>query len=178
VLKEKNIVVDPTLAVYEWILRPLDQPLDAFEPGVNHMTEDLKEIFRNLGMPPEDAAKNKSLLENGKAIVLAMHRAGIPIVAGTDMIIPGYSLYRELELYNEAGLTPLEALQTATITPARIMNRDTQTGTITPGKNADLIITDANPLTKISNIRTITLVIKNGKIYDPSTLHQMIDFKP
>lgn len=72
-------------------------------------------------MPAEEAAKNKILLENGKATVLALHRAGIPIVAGTDMIVPGFSLYRELELYHEAGISPLQALQTAT---ARVMKME------------------------------------------------------
>jgi imidazolonepropionase-like amidohydrolase len=178
ILKEKNIVVDPTLGIYEWILRPLDQPLDAFEPGVNYMTEDLKEIFRNFGMPAEEATKNKILLENGKATVLALHRAGIPIVAGTDMIVPGFSLYRELELYHQAGLSSLEALQTATINPARVMKMETQTATITEGKTADLIIVDGNPLQNISDIRKTTLVIKNGKVYNPSELRKLIDFKP
>lgn len=177
-LKDNGIVVDPTLAIYEWILRPLDQPLDAFEPGANNMTEDLKEIFRNMGMPAEEAAQRKSFLENGKAIVLAMHRAGIPIVAGTDMIVPGYSLYRELELYNQAGLTPLEALQTATITPARVMKVDKETGSIAEGKNADLIIVDGNPLDRISDIRKVMLVIKKGKVYNASDLRKIIDFKP
>lgn len=177
-LKDNSIVVDPTLGIYEWILRPLDQPLDAFEPGVNNITEDLKEIFRNMGMPAEEAAQRKSFLEHGKAIVLAMTRAGIPIVAGTDMIVPGYSLYRELELYNQAGLTPLETLQTATITPARVMKVDKETGSVAEGKNADLIIVDGNPLNRISDIRKITLVIRKGKTYNPIELRKMIDFKP
>ncbi len=94
VLKEKKTVVDPTLGIYEWITRPLNQPVDAFEPGVNYVTEDLKEIFRNTGLPAEAAAKRKYLLETGKEIVLAMHRAGIVIVAGTDMMVPGFSLFR------------------------------------------------------------------------------------
>ncbi len=177
-LKDNNIVVDPTLGIYEWILRPLDQPLDAFEPGVNSVTEDLKEIFRNTGLPPEVAKERKFVLENGKEIVLAMHKMGIPIVAGTDMMVPGYSLYREIELYKEAGLTSLEAIQTATINPARVMKKENETGSVQEGKKADIIIIDGNPLESISHIRNVILVIKDGKIYDPSALRKIIDFKP
>jgi imidazolonepropionase-like amidohydrolase len=176
-LKTNNIVVDPTLAIYEWILRPLEQPVDAFEPGVNYVSEDLKEIFRNTGMPAEEAKARKLVLDDIKKIVLAMHKMGITIVAGTDMMVPGFSLYRELELYHDAGLTPLEALQTATITPARVMKMEKESGSVAAGKKADLIIVDGNPLDHLSDIRKVTLVIKNGKIFNPSELRAIVDFK-
>ncbi len=177
-LKDNNVVVDPTLGIYEWSMRSLDHPLDTFEPGVNSITEDLKVIFRTFGLPKEKAEEAKPSFEAFKEIVLAMHRKGIPIVAGTDMMIPGYSLYREIELYHHAGLTPLEAIQTATIVPARVMKKDLELGTIDEGKKADLIILEGNPLDNISNIRKVTIVIKDGKIYDPKELRIMIDFKP
>jgi len=177
-LVEKKVVIDPTLGVYEWDMRPTSQPLDAFEPGVNNITENLKVIFRNFGLPKDEAEKAKTYFENLKEVLLAVHRAGIPIVAGTDMLIPGYSIFRELELYNQAGLTPLEAIQTATIVPASVMKKDMELGSITEGKKADLIILEANPLENISNIRKIKTVIKNGKIYDPKALRVLVDFKP
>ncbi|MEN9599173.1 MAG: hypothetical protein RL596_1484 [Bacteroidota bacterium] len=177
-LVEKKVVIDPTLGVYEWDMRPTSQPLDAFEPGVNNITENLKVIFRNFGLPIDEAEKAKTYFENLKEVLLAVHRAGIPIVAGTDMLIPGYSIFRELELYNQAGLTPLEAIQTATIVPASVMKKDMELGSITEGKKADLIILEANPLENISNIRKIKTVIKNGKIYDPKALRVLVDFKP
>lgn len=105
-----------------------------------------------------------------------MYDKGIPVVAGTDMGMPGYSLYRELELYVEAGLTPMQALTTATITPAQVMNRATTTGSLTIGKDADLILVDANPLENISNIRKVSLVVKEGKVYQPKKLHAMVGF--
>lgn len=177
ILKERNIVVDPTLGIYEWVLRPLDKPVDAFEPGINYVTEDLKEIFRNTGLPAADAEKRKHILESGKEIVLAMHKMGITVVAGTDMMVPGFSLFREIELYNEAGLTPLEAIQTATINPARVMKLEKETGSIAQGKKADLIIIDGNPLQRVSDIRKLIHVIKSGKIYKPSELRELVDFK-
>src|SRR5207253_4962825 len=72
--------------------------------------------------------------------------AGLLVVAGTDKGVPGFSLQRELELYVAGGMTPLEALQTATIMPARAMERDRDLGTIEVGKIADLVVLDANPL--------------------------------
>jgi imidazolonepropionase-like amidohydrolase len=92
------------------------------------------------------------------------------------MGFPGFSVARELELYVEAGLTPAQALKTGTITPAEVMGLGKQTGSITAGKNADIIIVDGNPLTNISNVRNVKVVIKAGKVYDPGTLHRMVGF--
>jgi imidazolonepropionase-like amidohydrolase len=176
-LKVRNIVADPTLGVYEWAFRPLDQPLDAFEPGVNHVADELKVIFENTGLPRDEADQRKVFLDIGKQLVAELDRRGITIVAGTDMMVPGYSLYRELELYYEAGLTPAEVLRTATITPARVMKKENHFGSITTGKIADLIIVDGNPLENISSIRKVTMVIKGGVIYDPAELRALVGFR-
>ena len=93
------------------------------------------------------------------------------------MGFPGYSVPRELELYVEAGLTPMEAIQTATIVPARVMNMDKRTGSIKVGKQADLIIINGDPLKEIRNIRNVSMVIKEGQEYDPVALHRMVGFK-
>jgi len=93
------------------------------------------------------------------------------------MGFPGYSVPRELELYVEAGLTPMEAIQTATIVPARVMNMDKRTGSIKVGKQADLIIINGDPLKEIRNIRNVWMVIKEGQEYDPVALHRMVGFK-
>jgi imidazolonepropionase-like amidohydrolase len=177
-LREKNIVVDPTLSVYEWALRSVDQPLGAFEPGIEYIPAELKAILQNTGLPAAEADKFRSFLEDGKKIVRAMHEKGITIVAGTDMMVPGFSLYRELELYTQSGMTPLEAIRTATITPARVMKKEQMSGSLSEGKWADIIIVDGNPLENISNLRRISLVIKGGKLYDPKELRTLVGFKP
>ena len=87
--------------------------------------------------------------ENDLAIIGALHRAGVPIVAGTDQTVPGFSLYREVELYVEAGFTPMEALQSATIVPARAMKVESDSGSVEVGKRADLDVLDANPLDNV-----------------------------
>jgi imidazolonepropionase-like amidohydrolase len=177
-LLEHHTVVDPTLGIYEWIVRPLDQPVDAFEPGVNHLPENLLEIFKNTGMTPEAAKQRGVLVDNGKAIVWAMYQKGIPVVAGTDMMVPGYSLCRELELYQASGLSPLQALQCGTITPAKALKRDHESGSLAEGKVADVLVLDENPLTSISAVRKVKWVIKGGIVYDPADLRKLIDFKP
>ena len=85
------------------------------------------------------------MFEKELAIVGALHRAGIPIVAGTDQAVPGYSLHREIELYVQAGFTPMEAIQAATIVRARAMGLEKESGTVEKGKRGDLILVNGNP---------------------------------
>jgi imidazolonepropionase-like amidohydrolase len=121
------------------------------------------------------AAKRFAMLVEA---VRAMHRAGIPIVAGTDQTVPGHSLHRELELYVRAGFTPMEALQAATLVPARVMGMEREVGTVQPGKAADLVLLDADPLADISNTRRISAVIAAGRVYDPAVLWRSAGFQP
>ena len=111
-------------------------------------------------------------------IIGALHKAGVPIVAGTDQAVPGYSLYREIELYAEAGFTPMEAIQAATLVPARALGVSKNVGTVEVGKRADLILLDANPLDDIHNIRSVRYVIANGVMYTTARLWESVGFKP
>ena len=108
----------------------------------------------------------------------ALHKAGVTLVAGTDQAVPGYSVYREIELYVQAGFTPMEALQAATIVPARVMKVDKESGTVEAGKRADFDILDANPLDNIHNIRTVHQVVANGILYQSAPLWESVGFKP
>ena len=96
--------------------------------------------------------------------------AGVKLLAGTDMpqafVYPGFSLHEELELLVRSGLTPLEALRTATYNPADFLGALDSLGTVAEGKMADLVLLDANPLTDIRNTRRISVVIANGRVYD------------
>jgi imidazolonepropionase-like amidohydrolase len=107
-----------------------------------------------------------------------MYRAGVPIVAGIDLVVPGYSLTRELEWYVKAGLTPAEALTTATSVPARAMGREKDLGTIQTGKLGDVIVVDGNPLHRIGDLRRVRTVVTGGRVYDPSALWRSIGWKP
>ena len=101
------------------------------------------------------------------SLVGEMNRRGVPIGAGTDtpigQAIPGYSLHTELERLVDAGLTPLQALGTATIQPARFFGQRDYRGEIRVGMEADLVMLEANPLEDIRNTRSITAVISNGE---------------
>jgi imidazolonepropionase-like amidohydrolase len=107
-----------------------------------------------------------------------LHRAGIPILAGTDVGVPGHTLHRELELYVKAGLTPMEAIQAATLVPARVMKLENEVGTIEAGKRADILILAGDPLDNISNIRKTKFVISQGRLFDCSELKKAVGFKP
>ena len=103
-----------------------------------------------------------------------MHERGVPIGAGTDtpilLAIPGYSLHSELEQLVASGLSPLEALRAATVTPAEFFGIENDIGTIDPGKLADLVLLDADPLSSISNTRRISGVVSKGRFYAPAEL--------
>ncbi len=90
--------------------------------------------------------------------------------AAPDGALPGWSMHQELELFVKAGLTPMEVIQVATFNNARVMAREKDLGTVEPGKYADLIILDENPLTEISNTRKIHRVIKDGLVLEPDIL--------
>ncbi len=177
-LKEHNTVIDPTMALMEFQNRPADLAADKMEPGISHVPPELREQLVNGGMPPQLAANAQKLTQVDLAIIGALHRAGVRIIAGTDQTVPGYSLYREIELYVEAGFTPMEALQAATIVPARAMRVDSDSGSIEVGKRADLDILDASPLENIHNIRSVRSVVANGVLYESAPLWQSVGFKP
>jgi len=92
--------------------------------------------------------------------------------------VPGHTLHRELELYVNAGLTPMEAIQAAALVPARVMKQENEVGTIEPGKRADLLILSANPLDNISNIRKTKFVVTQGRLFDCAELNKIVGFKP
>lgn len=178
VFKDKGTVIDPTLATMELVIRPKNVAIKTFEPGMERVAPELVEQLEKKGTPPEAAAQVREYTRLMLAIVGALHRAGIPIVAGTDVSVPGHSLHRELELYVQAGFTPLEAIQAASLVPARAMKLENEVGTIEAGKRADVLIVEANPLDNISNIRKLKFVIAQGRLYDCARLWQSVGFKP
>ena len=111
-------------------------------------------------------------------IVGAMQKAGVPILAGTDtgnpFCFPGFSLHDELALLVIAGLTPVEALRSATLSPAKFFGLDKTLGTIEQGKIADLVLLDANPLEDIRNTQRINAVIANGRLFDRKALDKLL----
>lgn len=177
-LRDHRTVVDPTQSWNELLGHAAGTPIASFQPGVDRIPAPLNRLFSNAGTAGIDAAGARARLERGLRIVLALHEAGVPVVAGTDEGIPGHSVHREVELYGEAGFSPMEALQAATIVPARAMKLDAELGTIEAGKRADLVVLDASPLDRIRNIRSVRWTIKDGRMYDAATLWKSVRFQP
>ncbi len=127
----------------------------------------------------EEFAGRKKVFRKYLDVVMAMRQAGVALLAGTDTpnpyCFPGFSLHDELALLVRAGLTPMEALQTATRNPARYLGRSKELGTVEAGKIADLVLLEANPLDDIGNTRRIAAVVIGGKLLPEAALREMLE---
>ena len=136
-----------------------------------------KDILETMDTDPLPVRKRFVQME--LEMTLAMFRAGVPFMAGTDTaagihIFPGFSLHQELALFVEAGLTPMQALQTATLNPAKFLGTTADMGTVEKGKIADLVLLDANPLEDINNTRKIQAVVLAGRYFSRAQLDEML----
>jgi imidazolonepropionase-like amidohydrolase len=126
----------------------------------------------------EFIAFRKKVFPKQLELVGEMHRAGVPFMAGTDVSypysFPGFSLHDELALFVEAGFTPMEALQSATVNPAKFLGVSERLGTVERGKIADLVLLDANPLENIKNTRRVGAVVVNGRYLSNAELRKML----
>ena len=130
-------------------------------------------ILESLGTDP--LGVRRRFVDHELAIVRKLHKAGVPFLAGTDTpagvgVTPGISLHLELQRFVAAGFTPLQALQTATINPARFLGKLSDYGSVQSGRVADLVLLRANPLENIANTRTIGGVVANGKYWSEAEL--------
>jgi len=169
--KQHRTVIDPTFAWGELLSRPKNVDIASFEPGFAKAPYTLTSM---IGTAFGQGAR----LEASFTILRALHAAGVPIVAGTDKALPAHSLHRELELYVQAGLTPMQVIQLATLGSARVMGMEREVGSIEAGKRADMILLDGNPLTDFGAMRRVTRVISNGRVYDPGQLWKSVGFQP
>jgi imidazolonepropionase-like amidohydrolase len=147
-----------------------DDPRLAYIPKFIVQGWDPKTDFRLKDRTPAAWALAKTTYDAQVRMVGAMAKAGVPLLAGTDVInpfvLPGFSLHDELQLLVKAGLTPLAALQAATINPARFFAATDSMGAIAVGKVADIVLLEADPLRDISNTTKVRAVIANGRLYD------------
>lgn len=174
----------PTLAVYRVLDRPDEVVLDderlKYVPVA--VVEGWRWALENIvkgGWTPEETAQRHALLEQRLAFVGELARADVPVIAGTDagdmpFVIPGFGLHDELAWLVRAGLSPLRALQAATIEPARMLGLDDTLGTVTPGKLADLVVLDADPLTDIRNTTRVHTVLTRGRVISPEQRTRML----
>ena len=177
-MAEKKIVLDPTLVVVEGVLLAnAGKVSPAYAPYIGTLPAATERGFLSghipylPGMTRDDA--EKSVHHMGE-YVAKLRRSGVPIVAGTDGF--GMELVRELELYVDGGLTPAEALATATIAPARNVKADKRTGSIAVGKEADLLLVDGDPEKNIGDLRHVDQVMSDGVLMDGDALRAEAGF--
>jgi imidazolonepropionase-like amidohydrolase len=135
--------------------------------------------FRFRRWRPAEFELHRQIFTADKKLVGILFRAGVPMLAGTDAMnpfcMPGFSLHDELALLVESGLTPLAALQSATVRPAEFLGRTEEVGLIAPGKRADLVLLSADPLADIHNSTQIQAVWLQGKYFDRAALDRLLE---
>ncbi|MCP2165262.1 amidohydrolase family protein [Goodfellowiella coeruleoviolacea] len=182
-LVANGVAYTPTLTMH----RMLDLPhlgsladdrlkyLPASLPGIWEWVHD--ELYTR-GRTAEEAAQRAVLFQRRLAITKAMDEAGVRLLAGTDnptiFGFHGFDLHTELALCVAAGLTPMRALQTATLEPARFLGTQHVQGTVEPGKYADLVVLDADPLADIGNTTRIHAVVVAGQLIDSARRQRML----
>lgn len=178
-LAERQIVIDATIATFEGMYTQAQGEMDpGMAPVADHLPFATQRALRSNSMEVsgEKLKTYRASYARMVEFVGRLHAAGVPLVAGTDNIA-GFTLHRELELYVEAGLTPGEAVRTATETGARYAGIAAETGTIERGKLAELILVDGDPTQHISDIRRVSLVITRGVAYAPAEVYESFGIK-
>jgi hypothetical protein len=178
-LKQRGTVVDPTLAVFQDMGQRHGELGKTYAAVASHLPANLQRGFKQNSMNITDSnavrwrAADRKLIE----MVGRLHRAGIPLVAGTDAI-SGFALHRELELYVEAGIPAAQALKIATWNGAKYTGTLADRGSIERGKLADLVVVDGDPTKDISVIRRPLLTMKGGVVFYPSEIYEALGVKP
>jgi imidazolonepropionase-like amidohydrolase len=176
VLKRNQTWQVPTLVVQ----RPLPAR-DQLEPRLQYVHRAITALWDAILTNDRHAALRQASFEYARSMVRQMHAAGVPLLAGTDAggstnvrVFTGFSLADELELFVECGLSPADALRTATLNPAQYFEEEKTAGTVADGKRADLVLLDGNPLDEIGNVRKIAGVMVNGRWLPRAELDQML----
>jgi len=179
-LKKKQIVVDPTLATFAFLKQKdgdINEPWAAIK---DNMPPDVARGFHVGTMKIPDAATQARYEKSFAKMVEfvgRLHKAGVPIVAGTDDLA-GFTLHSELAMLVKAGLTPAEAIQVATRNGARYTRTSHERGSIEAGKLADLVLVDGDPTRNIQDLRKVAAVITRGVVVYPKEVDQALGIKP
>jgi imidazolonepropionase-like amidohydrolase len=137
-----------------------------------------KSIIKEMDTDPVPV--REKFVQHELDMVKKLNQAGVPFLAGTDCpagvdVLPGFSLHLELQRFTAAGFTPLQALQTATINPAKFLDKQNDFGTVEAGKIADLLLLDANPLDDIGNTKKIAGVVADGRYFSRADLDRILN---
>jgi imidazolonepropionase-like amidohydrolase len=175
-LKQHKTVVDPTMAIFEATYQDRPGKVGPMEaPLFYRMPVQVQRGIRTASeaLPAGDGATDSLYRQSWANMVQMLKKlydGGVQIVAGTDEG-NGYALHRELEIYNEAGIPAEKILQMATIEAATLMKREKELGSITPGKYADIVLVNGDPIRHIQDVRKIETVIQSGNVLRPAELY-------
>ena len=171
-LVRRKVALTSTPTVFETFVpgRPLPPGLEVLDPQLRTGFES-----RKAAIDTSTTSVWRTLFAKGQVMELAFVRAGGTLLVGTDPtgiggVVAGYSNQRALELLVEGGFTPLEAIRIGTLNGATFLGRANRTGSVAIGKDADLVVIAGDPSTKISDVRNVQLVFKQGVGYDPTKL--------
>jgi hypothetical protein len=178
-LKSHHTVIDPTLSAFEdMYIAKAGEVVPDWRAEASRMPATVQ---RGFLVPALDMTGKQELYAESWKKMLAftkqMHDAGISVTTGTDGL-SGLALVHEIELFVEAGFTPVDALRSATILPARTLKVAAKTGTIAPGKTADLFVVDGDPLADIHDIERGVLTVRGGRTYPCDALWKLRGVRP
>jgi imidazolonepropionase-like amidohydrolase len=174
-LAKRKTIVDPTIVIFEsFLTQDGGKPHPAYAPYMGIISPVLERaVFTAGGYPLVEGFTRddyRKSYANMVRLVGKLHRAGVRIVAGTDGM--GVELIRELEIYQQAGFTNAEALQSATILPARVVGVDQRTGSIAVGKEADMVLVDGDVSKDLGALRRVVTVVSDGFVMDADALRK------
>jgi len=179
-LKDKGVVVDPTVTVFDSMFRHRSGELDpSYAMIADHMPPAVRRsmLAGEMDINDSNAATYARSADALLEMIARLHAAGVPLVAGTDAM-PGFTLHRELELYQRSGISPADVLKIATLGSARVAGDEQNSGSISEGKRADFVLLAGNPLEDISAVRHPLAVFKGDRWYDPAQLYEAVGIKP
>jgi len=179
-LKSKGVVVDPTVTIFDSMFRHRSGELDpSYEMIADHMPPAIRRgmLAGEMDIDDSNAATYARSADALLGMIARLHAAGVTLVAGTDAM-PGFTLHRELELYQRAGISPADVLRIATMDSARVAGDTQNSGSISEGKRADFILLAGNPLQDINAVRRPVAVFKGDRWYDPALLYEAVGIRP
>jgi len=188
-IKTSGVYVSPTLGIFEMISRYADKSKSEIlnnDENIKYLPKHYSDYWQSNNInyrrnswftDKESLIRLENELKWQKKFTLLLHKQGVPLMAGSDtygLFLPGFSLHHELELIYNSGLSTYETLKTATVVPARYLNTISQSGTVSEGKLADLVLLEKNPLDDIRNTKTISGVLIKGAWFDRKKLNNIL----
>lgn len=182
-LRDAGISVQTTLVVYDTFDRNQTATRVFGDSSFSFLMPQTQRLWRGIAERPPGGIEARLVppryADFTRSLVGALHRNGVQLLAGTDamgipMVVPGSSLLRELYLLSQSGLTPYEAIRTATVNPANFLGKEKEFGTIAVGKRADLLLLESNPLENLAALNQPLGVLVRGKWLPRERLHELL----